>query len=122
MTRILYVEDDPSSQRLVQRILMSEGFTVTVADSGISAIEAARKDKPDLILMDINISGLDGYEVTTRLRSMEGLEKVPVVAVTAATLRGDRERALVAGCNGYIAKPIQAATFADELRAFLPSA
>lgn len=119
MTRILYVEDDPSSQRLVQRILMSEGFTVTVADSGISAIEAARKDKPDLILMDINISGLDGYEVTTRLRSMEGLEKVPVVAVTAATLRGDRERALVAGCNGYIPKPIDVDQFPDQVRAYL---
>jgi CheY-like chemotaxis protein len=106
MTKILYVEDTPASQRLVQRILAAEGFMVTVANDGISAIELARDEKPDLILMDINIGGLDGYEVTTRLRSIDGLEKTPIVAVTAATLSGDRERALVAGCNGYIAKPM----------------
>ncbi len=119
MTKILYVEDDPSSQRLVQRILMAEDFDVTIADSGISAIETARREKPDLILMDINISGLDGYEVTTRLRNTEGLERVPIVAVTAATLRGDRERALVAGCNGYIAKPIDVDQFPEQVKAYL---
>ncbi len=119
MTKILYVEDDLSSQRLVQRILTAEGFEVIIADNGISAIEAARKEKPDLILMDINISGLDGYEVSTRLRSIEGLEDVPIIAVTAATLRGDRERALVAGCNGYIPKPIDVDKFPDQVRAYL---
>ncbi|MBN1486510.1 MAG: response regulator [Anaerolineae bacterium] len=119
MTKILYVEDDVSSQRLVQRILMAEGFDVVIADNGISAIETGRREHPDLILMDINISGLDGYEVTTRLRTIEGLENVPIVAVTAATLRGDRERALVAGCNGYIPKPIDVDQFPDQVRAYL---
>jgi signal transduction histidine kinase len=119
MTKILYVEDDTSSQRLVQRILMAEGFDVVIADNGISAIETARHEKPDLVLMDINISGLDGYEVTTRLRTIDGMENVPVVAVTAATLRGDRERALVAGCNGYIPKPIDVDQFPNQVRAYL---
>jgi CheY-like chemotaxis protein len=119
MTKILYVEDDPSSQRLVQRLLNSEGFTVLLADDGIRAIEIARREKPELVLMDINIGGLDGYEVTTRLRGLEGLAEVPIVAVTAATLRGDRERALVAGCTGYIAKPIDVDRFPDQVRAYM---
>lgn len=119
MTKILYVEDDPSSQRLVQRLLNSEGFTVLLADDGIRAIEVARREKPELVLMDINIGGLDGYEVTTRLRSVEGLADVPIVAVTAATLRGDRERAIVAGCTGYIPKPIDVDRFPDQVRAYM---
>ncbi len=119
MTKVLYVEDTPESQRLVQRILTAEGFDVVIAEDGISAIEIARQEMPDLILMDINIGGLDGYEVTTRLRTIQGLEEVPIVAVTAATLAGDRERALVAGCNGYIAKPIDVDQFPDQVRSYL---
>ncbi|MCD4737716.1 MAG: hybrid sensor histidine kinase/response regulator [Anaerolineae bacterium] len=119
MTKILYVEDTPASQRLVQRILMAEGIDVSVASDGIKAIELARKEKPDLILMDINIGGMDGYEVTTRLRTIKGLEKAPIVAVTAATLDGDRERALVAGCDGYITKPIDVDTFPHQVREYL---
>jgi len=119
MTKILYVEDTPASQRLVQRILAAEGFTISIATDGISAIEKARDEKPDLVLMDINIGGLDGYEVTTRLRTLDSMENTPIVAVTAATLAGDRERALVAGCNGYIPKPIDVDLFPDQVRAYL---
>ena len=119
MTTILYVEDDISSQRLVERILEAEGFDVLLASNGISAIEFAQQDKPDLILMDINMSGLDGYEVTTRLRTVSGLEETPIIALTAATLRGDRERAIVAGCTGYIPKPIDVDSFADQVRSYL---
>ena len=119
MTNILYVEDDVSSQRLVDRILTAEGFAISIADNGIEAIEVARKDQPDLILMDINISDLDGYEVTTRLRSIPSLEDTPIIAVTAATMEGDRERALVAGCTGYIPKPIDVDRFADQIRGYL---
>lgn len=117
--RILYVEDDPSSARLVQRILEAEGFEVRIVTDGIAALEAARQLRPTLILMDINISGLDGYEVTTRLRTLEELRDVPIVAVTAATLKGDRERALIAGCDGYIPKPIDVDRFPDQVRTFL---
>jgi signal transduction histidine kinase len=118
-TRILYVEDDPISARLVQRILVAEGFDVVEAADGITAIEVAQDTKPDLILMDINISGLTGYEVTTRLRSIDDLQHVPIVAVTAATMKGDRERALIAGCNGYIPKPIDVDRFPNQVRDFL---
>lgn len=117
--RILYVEDDPASARLVQRILEAEGFEVRVAPDGITALETARSLRPDLILMDINISGLDGYEVTTRLRALEDMQNIPIIAVTAATLRGDRERALIAGCDGYIPKPIDVDRFPEQVRAFL---
>lgn len=117
--RILYVEDDPSSARLVQRILEAEGFEVRIVTDGVAALEAARQLRPDLILMDINISGLDGYEVTTRLRALEELKEIPIVAVTAATLRGDRERALIAGCDGYIPKPIDVDRFPQQVEAFL---
>ena len=119
MTSILYVDDDVSSQRLVDRILSAEGFVVSVTDNGIEAIEIARRDQPDLILMDINISDLDGYEVTTRLRSIPSLGDIPIIAVTAATLEGDRERALVAGCTGYIPKPIDVDQFSNQIRSYL---
>lgn len=119
MTKILYVEDDPASRRLIQRILTSEGFEVVVADDGIRGIELAQREKPDLVLMDINISGLDGYEVTTRIRSFVGMDDTPIIAVTAATLRGDRERAIVAGCSGYIPKPIDVDAFPDQVRTYL---
>jgi signal transduction histidine kinase len=117
--RILYVEDDPSSAMLVRRILEADGYDVEVVNDGIRALEVAPRIEPDLILMDINISGLDGYEVTTRLRSLAGTKDVPIVAVTAAALKGDRERALIAGCDGYISKPIDVDQFPDQVGEFL---
>ncbi|MFQ6099767.1 MAG: ATP-binding protein [Anaerolineae bacterium] len=118
-TTILYVEDDPSSVALVRRVLEGEGHRVVIASDGLSAIEIAKREMPALILMDINIGGLDGHEVTTHLRSIEEMRRVPIVAVTAATLQGDRERALIAGCTGYIPKPIDVDEFPDQVRSFL---
>ena len=119
VTKILYVEDDPSSVMLVRRVLESEGYQVITVSDGISALDVAKRERPNLILMDINVSGLDGYEVTTRLRTIEALQQVPIVAVTAAVLKGDRERALIAGCTGYIPKPIDVDEFPDQVRSFL---
>ncbi len=116
---ILYVEDDPASATLVRRLLEAEGFKVNLVEDGMAAVDVAQQIIPDLILMDINIGGMDGYEVTTRLRAIDEMEDVPIVAVTAATLRGDRERALIAGCAGYIPKPIDVDKFSDQVRAFL---
>jgi signal transduction histidine kinase len=113
------VEDDPASVRLVRRVLESAGCQVISVSDGLSAIEVAKREMPDLILMDINISGLDGYEVTTRLRSIRQMREVPIIAVTAATLKGDRERSLIAGCSGYIPKPIDVDTFPAQLCSFL---
>jgi signal transduction histidine kinase len=118
-SKILYVEDDPACMLLVHRLLESEGFQVLTTSDGLSATEFAVYERPDLILMDINISGLDGYEVTTKLRGRPELDSIPIVAVTAATLDGDRERALAAGCNGYISKPIDVDTFPEQVREFL---
>ncbi|MFN2269857.1 MAG: ATP-binding protein [Anaerolineae bacterium] len=117
--KVLYVEDDPACMLLVHRLLESEGFQVVTTSDGLSATEFAMYEKPDLILMDINIGGLDGYEVTTKLRGLPELDSTPIVAVTAATLDGDRGRALASGCNGYISKPIDVDTFPDQVREFL---
>lgn len=117
--QILYVEDDPASATLVQRVLAAEGFDVVVVTDGMAALEVAQRMRPLLVLMDINISGMDGYEVTTRLRSYEHLRNVPIVAVTAAALRGDRERALIAGCSGYIPKPIDIDQFPQQVREYI---
>ena len=117
--RVLYVEDDPASRALVRRILQAEGHQVDTVEDGVTALEAAQRVQPDIILMDINIGGLDGYEVTTRLRSLKAMREVPIVAVTAASLHGDRERALIAGCDGYIAKPIDVDRFPEQVRSYM---
>ena len=117
--QILYVEDDPASRVLVRRILTAEGYRVEFVEDGMSALRIAPQIQPDLILMDINISGLDGYEVATRLRSLGDMTEVPIVAVTAAVLHGDRERALISGCDGYIPKPIDVDRFPEQIRSYL---
>src|SRR4029079_11649019 len=103
---ILYIEDNPDNQRLVRRILEARGYRVLLADDGPDGIALARESHPALVLVDINIPGLDGYETTTLLRGMEHLRGVPVVAVTADSRVGARERSLVAGCDGYLTNPI----------------
>jgi signal transduction histidine kinase len=116
---ILYIEDNADNQRLVRRILESRGYIVTLANDGPHGIALARESRPAMILVDINIPGLDGYETTTLLRNMEHLRGVPVVAVTADSRVGSRERSLVAGCDGYIIKPIDPRTLTDQLQEFL---
>ena len=103
---ILYIEDNPENRLLVKRVLEVEGFTVVEAESGIAGLKQAETLKPDLILMDINLPGIDGYELTQRLKQMPHLARVPVVAMTANVMKGDREKTLAAGCDGYIQKPI----------------
>lgn len=116
--KVLYIEDNPANKLLVKRILESEGYIVLEAEDGLSGIEAARQGLPDLILMDINIPGMDGYEATTKLKSLEELSQIPIVAVTAKVMRGDRERALTAGCDGYIEKPIDIDRFPQQIEEY----
>lgn len=104
--KILYVEDNVVNRLLVRRVLTHAGYTVLEAGDGLSGIEIAQREKPDLILMDIMIPGMDGYQVTTKLKSLPELTNTPIVALTAKAMEGDRERALIAGCDGYIPKPI----------------
>ena len=117
--RILYVEDDPVARLLVQRVLKTEGYEVLEAEDGLSGIESARRLRPDLILMDINMPDMDGYAVTTRLKSLEETRDIPVIALTANVMLGDRELSLAAGCDGYIAKPIDIDALPGQIAAFL---
>jgi len=117
--RILYVEDDPVARLLVQRVLKTEGYEVLEAEDGLSGIESARRLRPDLILMDINIPNMDGYAVTTRLKSLAETRDIPVIALTANVMLADRERSLAAGCDGYIPKPIDVDALPGQLAAFL---
>lgn len=113
---VLHIEDRPENLRLVRKVLESKGFEVTDAADGLTGIELACNTRPDLILIDINIPHLNGYEVVTRLRSEPHLADTPIVAITA---EGDRTRALALGFDGFIVKPIRIVGFADELHAFL---
>jgi two-component system cell cycle response regulator DivK len=104
--RILYIEDNPENRLLVRRVLEVEGYQIIEADSGLTGLKIAESLTPDLVLMDINLPEIDGYELTHRLKRMPHLARVPIIAMTANVMRGDREKTLAAGCDGYIQKPI----------------
>ncbi len=116
MARILHIEDDPKNRLLVRKLLSAAGHEVVEAEGGLEGIRLAAERRPDLVLVDLYIPDLDGYEVTLRLRSMKALEGVPIVAVTA---EGDREISLAVGADGFIAKPIDATRFARLIERFL---
>lgn len=116
MNTVLHIEDRRENRILVRKLLEARGWTVVDAADGLTGLELARQVDPALILVDINIPGLDGYEVVSRLKSDAAFARVPVVAITA---EGDRDRALALGFDGFIAKPLRMASFADELGAFL---
>lgn len=119
MPRVLYIEDDANNRLLVRRILMASGFEVDEAESAVSGIAKALATPPDLILMDISMPGMDGLTATRRMRDTQSIAHIPIVALTANVMEGDRERALGAGCDGYIGKPINVDTFVDELTQYL---
>jgi CheY-like chemotaxis protein len=116
---ILLVEDNEANQLLAQAVLEMEGFEVQVAGSAPEAQDAIRKSAPDLILMDIQLPGEDGLSFTRRLKADPGTSAIPIVALTAHAMTGDKDLALKAGCAGYIAKPIDTRTFGVEVRQFL---
>jgi len=118
-TTILHVEDNPDSRLLVRRVLEAEDYRVIEAGEALVGIEIAKTQRPDLILMDICLPGMDGLEATTRLREIEGFESIPILAVTAYVLKDDREKALQAGCSGYIKKPIDVDRLPAEIASFL---
>ena len=120
--KILYIEDDSNSRRLVQRILQAEGYEVYVAEDGLAGLELARQIRPALVLTDVNMGGMTGHEVATRLKEMPETKHAPVIAMTANTLQNDREIALVAGCDGYITKPIDIDALPSQIEQFLAGA
>lgn len=116
---ILYIEDDAGSQLLVLRTLQHAGYEVHIAPNGLSGIDMARIHQPDLILMDINLPDLSGREVTTRLRAMPGFKHTPIVALTALSHTGEREKAIAAGLTGYIAKPLDIDALPAQIAEYL---
>jgi CheY-like chemotaxis protein len=119
--RILLVEDEQGNIDVVQNILelMFNQHTLLIARDGHEAIKLAYEEKPDLILMDLGIPKLDGWEVTRSLKSNENFRDTPILAVTAHAMVGDRERALKAGCDDYFPKPIEVDEFVDFMRPYL---
>ncbi len=117
--KILYIEDNPDNRLLVCRILMVEGYEVLEAEEGETGIQLAVEEQPDLILMDMNLPEVDGYELTRRVREIPELQDVPVIAMTANVMHGDREKTLEAGCDGYIPKPIDVDKLPQQVEEFL---
>jgi signal transduction histidine kinase len=116
MSRVLHIEDDPRNRLLVRKLLSAEGHDVIDAIDGLDGVRSALGVRPDLVLVDLNIPGLDGYEVTLRLRSEPSLSGVPIVAITA---EGDRDTSFAVGCDGFIQKPIDARSFGTVVRRYL---
>jgi two-component system cell cycle response regulator DivK len=116
---ILYIEDNFDNRLLVRRVLEAEGYRVVEAEDGITGIDLLQSETPDLVLMDINLPEIDGYEVTKRLKRLPSMARVPVIAMTANVMKGDREKTLAAGCDGYISKPIDIDSLSGQIAEFL---
>lgn len=119
---ILYIEDNPDNLMLVQRALEGRGYRLLKATKGLDGVATAESEQVDLILLDINLPDIDGYEVARRLRSSHKYElaRVPIIAVTANALKGDAQKALDAGCDVYMSKPINIRELWARVEAFVP--
>jgi two-component system, cell cycle response regulator DivK len=117
--RILYIEDNRDNRVLVKRILEAEGYVLDEAPNALEGLRLAQTHLPALILMDINLPEVDGYTTTARLKAMPGLEAIKIIAVTANVMKGDREKTLAAGCDGYIQKPIDVDQLPRQIARFL---
>lgn len=119
MPTILVVEDNSTNMKLSTFILESADYTVLAATSAEAGLALAREHHPDLVLMDIQLPGMDGLEATALLKADEATRRIPVIALTALAMKGDEERILAAGCNGYIAKPLDYKQFLATVKATL---
>jgi two-component system cell cycle response regulator DivK len=120
LKRILIVEDKATSRELLRTVLEKQGYTVAEAEDGEQAVQRARAEIPDLILLDLQMPLRNGYEVVTELRLDPRFAAVPIVAVTASAMQGDREKALRAGFTGYLTKPLSLSVLREEIRRLLP--
>lgn len=116
---VLYIEDTFENRILIRRILQAEGYAMLEAENASEALEILETATPDLILMDINMPDMDGYMLTAQLKAIPKLRDVPVIAITANVMRGDRERTLAAGCDGYIQKPIDVDALPQQISRYL---
>jgi two-component system cell cycle response regulator DivK len=121
--KVLYIEDNPDNLVLVRRALESRGYQLLQAMTGLDGVAVAEKEDVDLILLDINLPDIDGYEVAGRLRHSEkhALAYIPIIAITANALKGDAEKALAAGCDVYMSKPINIRELWARVEALMPS-
>ena len=117
--KILIVDDNEKNRYLISFILKKNGFEVVTATDGFEGVETARKQRVDLVIMDIKMPKMDGYEATREIRKLEDYQSVPIIALTSYAMAEDKKKALEAGCDGYIAKPINPETFMDEIRKYL---
>jgi two-component system cell cycle response regulator DivK len=117
--RVLIVEDTEDNRRIMRIVLTGAGFEVLEAEDGLSGVEAAAKHKPDLILMDIQLPVIDGYEATRRIKAIPELKGIPIIAVTSYALSGDESKARDAGCDGYVAKPFSPRQLLGQVKSFL---
>ena len=116
---VLYIEDNADNRMLVRRVLMAEDFVVVDCPDGQTGLAWAAEHTPTLILMDINLPEIDGYAVTAKLRDLPHLVRVPIIALTANVMKGDREKTLAAGCDGYIQKPIDVDLLPRQILRFI---
>lgn len=116
---ILIVEDQEDNRRIMRDLLGRNDYFVLEAHNGLDGVAMAIQEKPDLILMDIQLPGVDGYEATRRIRAAPGLQDVPVIAVTSHALSGDEAKAYTAGCSGYVTKPFSPRALLAQVREFL---
>ena len=116
---ILYVEDNVDNRTLVRRVLLSEDYELIEAVNAMDALRVLENTKPDLILMDINMPDMDGYTLTAKIKTTPGFDRVPILAITANVMRGDKEKTLEAGCDGYIQKPLDIDQLIREVERFL---
>jgi len=117
--KILVVDDNQDSRELVLKILGKQNYHLLEAYDGEDALNKIMVEKPDLVLMDISMPKIDGYEVTRRLKNMEDYKDITIIALTAHAMKGDCEKALSAGCKGYITKPINIREFSEQIKRYL---
>lgn len=118
---VLYIEDNLHNRRLVRRTLERRGYTVVEAEDGLTGWEMVCSLKPPLVLLDIGLPGIDGLEIVSRMKADTELCRIPVIAVTASAMRGDRERFLAAGCDDYLSKPVKVLELVDKVADHYPS-
>jgi two-component system, cell cycle response regulator DivK len=118
--RILVVEDQDDNRRILRDLLTASGYELIEAVDGEQGLTAAQQERPDLILMDIQLPGIDGYEVTRRIKANETLRSIPIIAVTSYALSGDDQKAFGAGCDAYVTKPFSPRQLLAKIKEYLP--
>lgn len=119
MKKVLIVEDNADNREVIRTVLTHHGYEVVEAVDGVEGIDKAGRERPDIILMDLSLPKMDGWEATRRLKADDELKDIPVIAITAHAMSGDEEKALEHGCNGYLAKPCTPKSVIDIVKKFI---